>query len=312
MTTLAANPLADDQPAHRIPRRSNADWPLRWLLIAFVACVVVYGCKNLDPASRPQDDTAYAERSITKISDRADVIEDNADVIQKRTPRASLLRIIENVQAIKFNAGAIREDVADGLHALGEANKKIAGLQASNATLTKELDEAREQAGSWQRRTGGAMVTLGMVLGALGVMAFVYGQKWGKAVAAGSLVLVVGGTVIALFAFWIGLAAVVVAVVCAVAYVWTSLHKTNVKLETEYKATDVMAERLSAAKQAMAPEKRAKFFGVGAYPGDIEAVGLDKGAADPKVRATIKESVDAAKKATPLVVSTTAVGSAAA
>lgn len=265
MTTLAANPLADDQPAHRIPRRSNADWPLRWLLIAFVACVVVYGCKNLDPASRPQDDTAYAERSITKISDRADVIEDNADVIQKRTTRASLLRIIENVQAIKFNAGAIREDVADGLHALGEANKKIAGLQASNATLAKERDEAREQAGSWQRKAGGTFVTFGMVLLAAGVFAAMYGQKWGKPLAACALVLVIGGVVLAYFAYWIGLAAMAGAAAILIPYIWRKMH-------VEVKATNELVSTLEVAKQLAPPSARKELVGSGALRGQADII----------------------------------------
>lgn len=243
----------------------HADWPLRLALFALIAGLFVYGCKNLDPHSRPQDDTRDAARAIGKIPERTEAIDEHAKAIEKRTPKKSLIDIVRDVEAIHFQAGAIREDVSDGLVKLKDADAKIEGLQATLGATEKDRDKWKAEATSWQRKAGGTFVTFGMVLLAAGVFAAMYGQKWGKPLSACALVLVIGGVVLAYFAYWIGLAAMAVAAAILIPYLWRKMH-------VEVKATSELVSTLEVAKQVMPAVERKAIVGDGALRGQADII----------------------------------------
>jgi hypothetical protein len=133
MLSLTQNPLADDQPAHRIPRRSNADWPLRLGILA----VIIIGCGQKASVIPYLDDLKGAG---DRIDLRAEQIGDDAKAVKPRTDKVGKVYVAR----IETNAEKIGEDVQVQQKAADRMGKAHADL-AEQLRLEKEA-HARDNA----------------------------------------------------------------------------------------------------------------------------------------------------------------------
>ncbi len=223
------------------------------------------GCKGTAHVNDPQERMDDAQRSLDKVVPRTEKIDDHAEAIEKRTPKRSLLDIVRDLQGIKFQTEAIREDVSDGTQALTEASAKNDAQQKELATVAKDRDAWKVKANSLGRQIATLGSALGLALLAGGVVAFIYGHKWGKALAIGAVVIITGSIAIGMFDKWIGIGGLIGGTLILGVYLWRTIHVKS-------KAIPELVSTIEVAKQVMSPTQRKGIVGDGALRGQADMI----------------------------------------